>query len=39
MEGFVPCKKDRARGAKYDARAAVEKRNREAIRTGKKVYD
>jgi hypothetical protein len=39
MEGFVPCQKDRERNAKYDARAAVERRNREAIRTGRKVYD
>ena len=39
MEGFVPCQKDLERNAKYDARAAVEKRNREAIRTGRKVYD
>ena len=39
MDGFVPCEKDRQRDAKYDARADIEKRNREAIRTGRKVYD
>ncbi len=39
MDGFVPCEKDRQRNAKYDSRAEVERRNREAIRAGRKAYD
>ncbi len=39
MPGFRPCEKDQQREAKYARRAQIERRNREAIRTGKKVYD
>ncbi len=39
MDGFVPCEKDRQRLAKYDRRAAIELKNREAIQQGRKVYD
>jgi hypothetical protein len=39
MEGFVPCEKDRQRLARYEERAAVERRNREAIRTGGAEFD
>ncbi len=36
---FEPCEMDRAREAKYQARQALESRNRAAIREGRKVYD
>ena len=36
---FKPCPIDVARNAKYEARWRLEQRNREAIATGKKVYD
>jgi len=39
MAGFVPCEKDRERVAKYEQRQSIEKRNREAIDKGLKVYD
>jgi hypothetical protein len=39
MPGFIPCAKDQERLAKYDERRKIELRNREAIRTGKRVYD
>jgi len=39
MPGFVPSPKDQERLAKYDERRKIELRNREAIRTGKKLYD
>jgi len=39
MDGFVPCEKDRQRLAKYDRRADIERENRKAILTGKKLYD
>ena len=39
MAGFVPCQKDRERVAKYEERQAIEKRNREALDRGKKLYD
>jgi len=39
MGGFVPCEKDRERVAKYEKRQEIEKRNREAIDKGRKIYD
>ncbi|NQU19738.1 MAG: hypothetical protein HQ567_00535, partial [Candidatus Nealsonbacteria bacterium] len=39
MPGFRPCEKDQQREAKYARRQQIEHRNREAIRTGEKVYD
>jgi hypothetical protein len=39
MPGFVPCATDQKRDEKYRLRAAVELRNRAAIREGRKVYD
>jgi len=39
MKGFVPCEVDQARERKYVARQAQEARSREAIRTGRRVYD
>ena len=39
MEGFQPSETDQRREAKYLARHESEMRNREAIRTGRKVYD
>ena len=37
--GFVPCAEDQRREAKYAERRRLEQRDREAIRTGSKVYD
>ena len=37
--GFVACAEDQRREKKYAERRRVEQRNREAIRTGTKVYD
>ena len=37
--GFVACEADQQRERKYQERAAIELRNRSAIRDGKKVYD
>ena len=37
--GFVPCAEDQRREAKYAERRRVELRNREAIRSGNKLYD
>jgi len=39
MPGFQPCSVDRQREQKYAMRREVERRNREAIRDGKRVYD
>ncbi len=39
MPGFVPCQADRKRDEKYAARRRIELRNRQAIRTGTKLYD
>jgi len=39
MPGFVPCATDRARDEKYMRRLAAELRSREALRTGRKVYE
>ena len=39
MSGFVPCETDLSREQKYAARQQIERRNREAIRLGKRVYD
>ena len=39
MPGFVPCEADRRREEKYAMRRRIERRNREAIRRGRKVYD
>jgi hypothetical protein len=39
MAGFVPCKADLRREQKYADRRDVERRNREAIRKGDKLYD
>ena len=39
MPGFQPCEVDNHREEKYAARQQAEARSREAIRTGKKVYD
>ena len=38
-EGFVACEADQQRERKYELRAAIERKNRAAIRAGKKVYD
>ena len=38
-EGFVACEVDRWREEKYAKRREVEQRNREAMRSGGKVYD
>ena len=38
-EGFVACAADQQRERKYEARAEIERRNRQAIREGRKVYD
>ena len=37
--GFVPCAEDQRRETKYAARRQIEQRNREAIRTGTRVFD
>ena len=37
--GFVPCAEDQRREAKYAERRRIEQRNREAIRSGNRVYD
>ena len=37
--GFAPCAEDQRREAKYAARRRIEKRNREAIRSGSRIYD
>jgi hypothetical protein len=37
--GFVPCTEDQRRETKYAERRQVEQQNREAIRTGRKVFD
>ena len=39
MDGFIACEKDRQRIEKYDLRAQIELKNREAIREGRKLYD
>ena len=39
MPGFRPCEVDRCRAAKYESRALVETRVRQAIQDGRKVYD
>ena len=39
MPGFVPCAEDQRREARYAERARIEQRNRDAIRTGHRVYD
>jgi len=39
LEGFAACPVDQRREEKYTGRQSVEARNREAIRTGIKVYD
>ncbi len=39
MPGFRPCDVDQRREEKYALRQQVERRNREAIRSGRKVYD
>ena len=39
MPGFVPCTEDQRREVKYAERRRIEQRNREAIRSGNKVYD
>ena len=36
---FVPCETDLSREQKYVARQRIERRNREAIRLGKRAYD
>jgi hypothetical protein len=38
-EGFVACKADQQRERKYELRAEIERRNRQAIREGRKAYD
>ena len=38
-DGFVACEADQQRERKYEARAEIERRNRQAIREGRKVYD
>ena len=37
--GFKPCAVDAARNAKYESQRQLEQRSREAISTGKRVYD
>ncbi|HEY3323962.1 MAG TPA: hypothetical protein VGP72_26150 [Planctomycetota bacterium] len=39
MPGFQPCEKDASREAFYAKRREIERRNRDAIREGKKMYD
>jgi len=39
MPGFVPCAADRKRDSKYDMRRQIERRNRQAIQAGRRVYD
>ena len=39
LPGFQPCEKDARREAFYQERREIERRNREAIRNGQKVYD
>lgn len=39
MADFKPCQVDQTREDKYALRLSIEQRNREAIRTGKKLYD
>ncbi|MCP4450280.1 MAG: hypothetical protein GY809_02380 [Planctomycetes bacterium] len=39
MPGFVRCAEDQRREAKYAERVRIEQRNRDAIRTGHRVYD
>ena len=38
-DGFVACDADQQRNRKYELRAQIERRNREAIREGRKAYD
>ena len=38
-DGFVACEADQQRERKYEARAEIERRNRQAIREGRKLYD
>ena len=38
-DGLVACNADQQRERKYEARAEIERRNRQAIREGRKVYD
>jgi hypothetical protein len=38
-EGFVACEVDQQREGKYELRAEIERRNREALREGRKAYD
>ncbi len=38
-EGFVACEADQQRERKYEMRAEIERKNRAAIRDGRKVYD
>jgi hypothetical protein len=38
-DGFAACEADQQRNRKYEMRAQIERRNREAIRDGRKVYD
>jgi hypothetical protein len=37
--GFIPCREDQRREAKYAQRRRIEQRNRQAIQSGNKVYD
>jgi hypothetical protein len=37
--GFAPCAADQQRDRKYEMRAEIERKNRAAIRDGKKIYD
>jgi hypothetical protein len=39
VDGFVACDEDQQRNRKYELRAEIERHNREAIRTGRKVYE
>ena len=39
MEGFVPCEADRKRLKKFDYLDGIERKYRQAIQTGKKLYD
>jgi hypothetical protein len=38
-DGFVACVADQQRERKYEARSEIERRNRQAIREGRKLYD
>jgi hypothetical protein len=38
-DGFVACEADQQRDRKYELRAQIERRNRAAIREGRKAYD